>query len=290
MYTALFPILVAFLYESRPAVLLQAKAKDLRATGSCAFTPAEVLGSVESRAWLYRPVIMLFREKIVLFCAIWTGFAIGLVYLFTQSVGLVFPSAYGFTDSQTGYIQIAIVIGELIGWVICHGQEWFYFDSARRNKERCNEPIPEARLYFALPASIILVGGGMFVYAWTSVPGHPRPWIVPAVGLAMVGAGITIIVSGLTDYITDAYSKYSGSAVGAIAAVESLFAGILPFAAQPMYNTLGHAWASSTLGFIAIGLAIIPLLFLIYGREIRGKSSFTGGDAPSFGNNYVDDH
>lgn len=60
----------------------------------------------------------------------------------------------------------------------------------------------------------------MFLYAWTSYPFIP--WIAPAIGLAMVGFGTTGVVVSITNYLADAYSKYAGSAVGAIGLGENI--------------------------------------------------------------------
>lgn len=41
-----------------------------------------------------------------------------------------------------------------------------------------------------------------------------------------------------------------------------------------MYMNLGVAWASSLLGFIALLMAGIPFVFLMYGQAIRKRSPF----------------
>jgi DHA1 family multidrug resistance protein-like MFS transporter len=41
-----------------------------------------------------------------------------------------------------------------------------------------------------------------------------------------------------------------------------------------MFAGLGVEWASSLLGFIAVALVPIPVLFYIFGPRIRAKSSF----------------
>jgi hypothetical protein len=41
----------------------------------------------------------------------------------------------------------------------------------------------------------------------------------------------------------------------------------MPLVARPMYRALGIGWATSLLGFVALALAGIPVLFMIYGTE-----------------------
>jgi hypothetical protein len=112
----------------------------------------------------------------------------------------------------------------------------------------------------------------MMVYAWTAYPFVP--WIAPAIGLVMVGYGIDVVILAIADYVVDAYAKYAGSAVAAIVLGENLFAAFLPLAAQSMYANLGFHWASSLLGFLALGLSLAPVCILIWGRKLRERSPF----------------
>lgn len=114
--------------------------------------------------------------------------------------------------------------------------------------------------------------GGMFIYAWTSYP--DIPWIAPAIGLAMVGFGINIVCASIAQYLMDAYSKYAGSAIAAVAFGENVFSAFLPLAASSMYTNLGYQWASSLLAFLSFALACAPMVLLWKGPEIRARSPF----------------
>ena len=54
--------------------------------------------------------------------------------------------------------------------------------------------------------------------------------------------------------------------------MRSLAACVLPFVTPYMYHNLGTEWGSSLLGFISIGLAAVPFIFMRYGAFLRGKS------------------
>lgn len=41
-----------------------------------------------------------------------------------------------------------------------------------------------------------------------------------------------------------------------------------------MYQKLGIPWASSLLGFLSLGMTIIPFAFIKYGDRIRANSKF----------------
>ena len=262
--------------ETRGAVILKSRAKRIRAaTGKRAYTYEELHGPplmTVLRSSVTRPLVMLSTEFVVFSFTLWSAFSVGLVYTFTQSVVQVFQGLYDWPIYSTGYVQGAVVVGELLGWLAAAYNTKLYFASASRNQEIPGVPIPEARLYMAIPAAFVGMTGGMFVYAWTSYPS--LPWIAPAIGLAMVGFGTEVVIIAIADYITDAYSKYAGSAVAAVACGENIFAGFLPLAAQSMYSNLGYQWASSLLAFLSLGLACAPVVLLIWGRAIRERSPF----------------
>jgi hypothetical protein len=224
------------------------------------------------RESVQRPLYMLCTKPVLLVATIWSAFSFGTIYLFTQSVELVFSTLYGWNAIQTGYVKTALVLGELLSFVFCLCTEHWYYDSVRRDSKTPGTPIPEARLYPAILGGMIGVSGGMFIYAWTSWSWIP--WEAPAVGLILVGVGSDIVVTGIVHYIIDAYSFYAGSAVGAVVLGENTFITLLPLAAQSMYTTLGFQLASTVLGIISAVLAATPIILVVCGRQIRARSRF----------------
>ncbi|KAB8235602.1 uncharacterized protein BDW43DRAFT_308938 [Aspergillus alliaceus] len=149
-------------------------------------------------------IYMICTESVVFISTLWSAFSLGTIYLFTQSAEQVFGELYGWDAIKGGYVQAAIVIGELIGWVCRLLTNHWYYKSALRNTEIPGVEIPEARLYQALVGGLVGVTGGMFVYAWTSYSFFP--WIAPAICLAMVGAGSVCVIVSTANYLVDAYS------------------------------------------------------------------------------------
>jgi DHA1 family multidrug resistance protein-like MFS transporter len=49
------------------------------------------------------------------------------------------------------------------------------------------------------------------------------------------------------NYLIDAYTQYSASAVAATTFMRSIFAAGLPLVAQPLFNNLGVNWACTLL-------------------------------------------
>ncbi|KZF23469.1 MFS general substrate transporter [Xylona heveae TC161] len=276
---ALFPLFIAGFPESRGSAILLARAKQLRNQGKRAYTAAELnhprplsQAVIES---IQRPLYMLCTESVVFVASLWAAFSLGTIYLFTQSVEQVYGELYSWNVSQAGYVQGAIVIGEILGCGLCISTNHWYYDSAARNPEAAPDtctPIPEARLYTSIVGGLFGVTGGMFVYAWTSYTAVH--WMAPTLGLAMVGFGTTAVIVGNANYLVDAYSKYAASALAAVGLVENISIAFLPLATTVMYTDLGFQWASSLLAFLSLVLVATPFVLLKWGTVVRSRSPF----------------
>ncbi|CAK3796080.1 related to synaptic vesicle transporter SVOP and related transporters (major facilitator superfamily) [Lecanosticta acicola] len=278
IYGAPFPLLYWLLREVRPEVILRTRSKKMRKeTGRDYFHEGEMTKiPFMLRFWrsTSRPLYLLFTEPVLFAATLWSAFALGLIFLFTQSVEQVFQGLYGWTEAQCGYVQGAVLIGQLFGWGASTYGQRFFFSSADRNLEFPGEPIPEARLYTSVFGSFFGVAGGMFLYGWTSYP-HIH-WIFPTLGLAVNGFGTLIVVYAAAEYVVDAYadSSYAGSALAAVAFGENIICAFLPLASQSMYTNLGFQWASTLIGFLALGLGFAPVVFIWKGRDLRERSPF----------------
>ena len=161
-------------------------------------------------------------------------------------------------DSSSGLVQISLFVGETFGFFACLPQNGYYQRSAVRKVET-GIPIPEARLPLIIPASMVGLGGGR-----ASIP--TVHWILPTVGLAFVGFAIMVIVTTVGWYITDAYTIFGGSAIAAVAIGGIGFAAWLPLSTRSVYTNLGFQWANSLLGFIALALALAPIILIFKGQ------------------------
>ena len=224
-----------------------------------------------------RPVTLFGTEPVVFFLTLWSSFCFGLVFLSTQSIAQVYSTNYGFSDGESGLIQSALLVGELIGFLACLVQDKYYHRSAARTLLETGSTNPEARLPLSIPASLLGLAGGLFWYGWGSYP-HVH-WIVPTVGLGFVGVAVMVIITTVDNYLTDSYARNAGSAVAAVAFGENMFAAWLPLAANSMYTSLGFQWASSLLGFAALALTLAPITLLLKGETIRRKSKFIQNSA-----------
>lgn len=56
--------------------------------------------------------------------------------------------------------------------------------------------------------------------------------------------------------------------------MRSGFGAVFPLFATQMFEGMGIQWASTLLGAVALVLAPMPVIFLLYGKKIRAKSTF----------------
>ena len=271
---ALLPVFWFILEETRGDVILARRAKNLREQGRNAFAKSELNKSsvVEMlKISFKRPTKMLATEFVVISFTLWVSFAWGILFLFQSSVTQVFTELYGFGTFQTNLVQLALSVGAIVGTIINPVQDRLYLRSAKSNKERPGKAVPEARLYFAVPGSLIFTAG-MFWYGWSSYTSVH--WIVPTLGIGCVGLGIYEIYMAVVNYLADAYEKYAASALSAASLGRNAFGAFLPLASQALYTNLGFQWASSLLGFIGLALSVVPVILLLKGPDIRARSPF----------------
>jgi len=74
------------------------------------------------------------------------------------------------------------------------------------------------------------------------------------------------------NYLGDAYPNDAASVYAGNDFMRSAFGAGFPVFAAAMYNNLGVAWASSTLGFLSIAFIPIPFVLYMYGERIRKAS------------------
>lgn len=78
----------------------------------------------------------------------------------------------------------------------------------------------------------------------------------------------------VSTYLVDAFTVYAASAMAANTVFRSLAGALLPLAGPKMYETLGLGWGNTLLGFIALALCPLPVIFYIYGERIRTSKLF----------------
>ncbi|PWN29592.1 MFS general substrate transporter [Jaminaea rosea] len=268
-----WPIIYFFLPETRHNIILERKAARLRkSTGSDRFVSVHATEKKSLRTSLYialtRPFRFLFTEPITAFAAAWNGFLYGLIFLFnTAFIEIWGENGYGFNAGLSQLSFISLIVGCTIGFLSHRFTSEPHYQ--RVIKQR-GESVPEARLYMGLFGSILLPIG-LFITAWTCYPGKVH-WIVPMIGAAIFGIGFYWVLYGILTYVTDSYTTYSASALGAAILIRNILGAVFPLFAGYQFQNLGNHWATSLIAFLSLPLVPITFFFWKKGHLLREAS------------------
>ncbi|KAF2763320.1 MFS general substrate transporter [Pseudovirgaria hyperparasitica] len=261
--------------ETYAAVILQQRAKKRRfETRNWALhakldespvNPKEIV-----QKYLLRPFAMLIMEPILFLVTLYMAFVYGILYLLFSAYPIAFQEQRGWNLGVGALPFLSITVGVIIGSLIITYITKTRF--ARKLEENNGQVVPEERL---IP---MMIGGaffpaGLFWFAWTSNPNIL--WVPQVMSGALIGAGILMIFMQGLNYIIDCYVVNANSAIAANTFLRSFFGAGFPLFATAMYHTLGVDWATSLLGFLAVALFPVPILFYVYGARIRQTSSYS---------------
>lgn len=262
--------------ETRSTIILDREAKRRRReTGEEIWGPNEITpGARLSRhqilvTWA-RPFEMFFREPIVLFCSLLSGFSDALIFTFIESFSPVYEQ-WGFTPPKSALTFVPIWIGYILGYAS------YYIPIRRNMRMRLHDPKryePEKELTWLLLLAP-LEPLGLFIFAWTSFGPSKTPWIAPMIASAMVGIANYSIYESTIQYMMLAYGPYSASATGGNALARDGLAGIATMYATPLYDRLGNQWATTLLALLAVLLQIpifwfkVGIIWRFDGRSAR---------------------
>ncbi|KAK4703621.1 hypothetical protein P7C70_g2595, partial [Phenoliferia sp. Uapishka_3] len=268
-----FLLIFFFLPETRGILILEKRADALtKETGK----PHYIRGAdyIELATFaervkisLTRPLIYLFTEPIVAIMAMWIGTAWGVVFLLIGAVAHVFTETYGFNQGSASSILACGLIGAIFGWFTNEFiQERIYRNAVVKGGGKAE---PEVRLYSSA------IGGILFAVGAFGFAGTARPsvhWIAPAIFITVANFGLYTVYLATYNYLSDVYDQYSSSAQAAQSLLRGVLGACFPFFGIIMYDKLTFQWASTLVGFVALGFATIPWLMFRYGPTLRARS------------------
>ncbi|KAK5945796.1 hypothetical protein PMZ80_003004 [Knufia obscura] len=220
-----------------------------------------------------RPFRMLFRELIVSTTCLYLALCYGIFYLYFEAYPIIFlgpDSVYNYSPGIAGLTFLPIGIGAVLAMGLFMIWDWF-LARAQARKEPWSQREESRRLPLALVGGP-LYGISIFWLGWSARPGVF--WLAPVASGITFGIGFMLIFMAMLNYLSDAYMTFAASAQGIASTCRSLLGVLLPLAAHTMFQNLGIAWACSTLGFLSLLLAMVPVLFIIFGERIRANSKF----------------
>jgi multidrug resistance protein len=262
-------IALIFIDESYPPKLLVYKARRLRhETGNWAlhtkFEEWDVSLKEMARKFLVRP-IQLLMTPICFLVALYASFCYGILYMQLGGIPIIFGEKRGWNPLVAELPFLCILIGALLGSLI---NVWNQKRYNKAFRAAGNRPVPEQRLPPMMLGSV-LFSGSQFLVGWTG----PRDvhWIVPCMGLVLLGCGFFTIFQASLNYLVDTFTMYAASAVAANTFLRSVFAGAFPLVVGPLYHNIGVGPGSSITGGFAALLIPVPFVFYIYGKRIRAS-------------------
>ncbi|KAF1989053.1 MFS general substrate transporter [Aulographum hederae CBS 113979] len=267
-------VLTLTMKESCAIVLLERKTQVLRKE-----TGREELASLLQRKMnnrellmtsMVRPIKMLGRSPMVFLISMYVATIYGLLFLWFTTIPMVFQETYGWSQEATGLAYIGVGVGMMTSLAIIIKTNDATVSRLRKKNNGVFEP--EMRLagavYFA-----VFVPISLFWYGW--VTEYKVHWIVAVIGMAPFGFGMLGVFLPCQTYVVDAFPLYGASGVAAFSCMRSMSGVLLPLAGTSLYDALGLGWGNSLLGFIALLMVPIPIVFRRYGGTIRRKYPVT---------------
>ncbi|KXH45259.1 major facilitator superfamily transporter [Colletotrichum simmondsii] len=261
--------------ESRPSILLGAIIRKIQRERT---TMLELAwhNPDEARDWralvrisVLRPGKILLTEPLVVMVALISASSWGMIYLFTESLTVVYVSL-GFTKTQASLPFLAIAVGVVFTFL---PRLWDM--KVVRDRQRKQIPVqPEDKIIgfaFAAPALAI----GLAWFAWTVPPLVPGVhWAVPTASLVLVGFAVNETAHTLSGYLADSYLLYSASAFSGLALARAVASGLMPLVAHEMYAGLNANYAGTILAGLAAVFCVTPWVFSRFSKRLRQRSPF----------------
>jgi hypothetical protein len=273
LQAAILVVAVVFIDESYPPKLLVYKARRLRHdTGNWAlharFEEWDVSIGELAHKFLLRPVQLL-CTPICFLMALYASFCYGILYMQLGAIPIIFGELRGWGPLVATLPFLCIFLGAILGCLLNVYNQTLY---NKAYHAAGNRAVPEKRLPPMMLGSV-LFSAGQFLLGWTATPSVH--WVVPCVGLVMLGTGFFTIFQAALNYLVDTFQAYAASAVAANTFLRSCFAGAFPLVVGPLYHNIGVGPGSSITGGFAALLIPVPFVFYRYGRRIRAKSPWS---------------
>ena len=88
--------------------------------------------------------------------------------------------------------------------------------------------------------------------------------------------GNLMVFCSVVLYNIDTYGPMGGASAAAANGILRYVAGaVFPLWTIQMYRAMGVAWGTSLLGFVTVGLCVLPFAFYKYGAKVRSRSAYT---------------
>ncbi|KAK5043479.1 hypothetical protein LTR84_011948 [Exophiala bonariae] len=214
---------------------------------------------------VYQPLLLLGMFPAIAYGAVQYGCLLcWFSIVVTTQANYFILEPYNFGPIQIGLLNLPPFIGSLVGCVWCGPiSDWSIVYFAKRNKGIFE---PEMRLYIAVVPAI-LGPIGIFTYGYGTAAG--MPWIIPCVGTAFYGFGISAI-GGLTlTFVLDSYKEIVADALVAVAFVRNGLSMVVVFVLTPWIAGMGFRNSFTLIGCLALFINLLCLPMIYFGKRWR---------------------
>ncbi|TQS34258.1 hypothetical protein Golomagni_05366 [Golovinomyces magnicellulatus] len=264
-----------FLEETYAPAILVTKANKLRhKTQNWAIHAKQEEIEVDLRQlflnYFSRPLLMIFKEPIILFMSLYMSFIYGILYLFLTAYPIVFQRIHGMSPGVGGLPFLGVILGMTIG-----GSYLIILQPSYNRKLAKNNNVNDPQ--WRLPPMItggIAFAVGLFWFGWSGYTASIH-WIVPTLSGLSTGFGLLVIFLQCQNYLIDAYLMFTASVMASHTLLRSIAGAGFPIFAPALFRSfLGIKWGCTLLGCVAVLLIPIPIFFSIYGTRLQARSSF----------------
>lgn len=218
---------------------------------------------------LLRPCRLMFHQPIIQFTPLLLAFNYGTLYFALTSFASLWTTKYDQTVTISGGHYLALCIGYTIasqGGARITDKLWQHF-----KVKTGGHTAPEYRIPLMIPGSILILAG-LLTYGW-SAQAHAA-WPVVDTGAAIFGAGISLSIQAMQQYVMESFREQVASATVASQFLRSVCAFASPLFAPQLYESLGYGWGNTTLALVFCALAIPgPILLWFFGARLRAKGA-----------------
>jgi hypothetical protein len=218
---------------------------------------------------LVRPARLLVTEPLVILVSTLSAVSWAIIYLFTEALTGIYISM-GFSATSASLPFLALGVGVLFSIF-----PRFQDIKIARKRKASREPLePEDKLTgFVL--AVVSLALGLWWFAWSIPPAVTSVhWIVPSLGLVLVGFAVNEMAYTLSSYLADSYTVYAASAFAGLAFVRAIVSGLMPLIAYAMYGSLSANIATTVVAILATLFGIAPYILLVYSKTLRARSEF----------------
>ncbi|KAI9031093.1 major facilitator superfamily domain-containing protein [Hyaloraphidium curvatum] len=223
-------------------------------------------GRTRARDALLRPLVSLGYNRYPFVISNVLVMALSFMELYTMSVTIPrdFPTIYGFSTAQAGFVQLTAGVGMLAG-TYASGR---YSDRTYRlwKQRRGGVIVPEDRLRATIPAIFVLVAGSLLL-GWTLA--FATGWPASAAGAVVLGIGIMGFSTASSAFLIQIFPGSASSIIASANVLRYTLAGIGPLVVAPLQAAVGPGWLWTILAAVNVAAYLGLLLVALRGTGYR---------------------